>query len=84
MSISISLRAALIFVGVQLGDVLGDVTKDHPFIQRAQNLKMWLDRAELRDWLFANRLFHMAGANPSIVSDRLNYIFDVLRRNGIL
>ena len=66
------------------GDVLGEVTKDHPFIQRAQNLKMWLDRAELRDWLFANRLFHMAGANPSIVSDRLNYIFDVLRRNGIL
>ena len=43
----------------------------------------WMDQPELRDWVFQNRLFHMAGANPAIVSDRLNYIFKVLPKNGI-
>ena len=71
-------------LGKSGGDVIGAVTEDHPFVQRAQNLRMWMDQPELRDWVFENRLFHMAGANPAIVSDRLDYIFKVLQKNGIV
>lgn len=71
-------------LGKSGGDVVGDITKDHPFIQRANNLRMWMEQPELRDWVFENRLFHMAGANPSVVSERLDYIFKVLQKNGIV
>ena len=71
-------------LGKSGGDVLGALTEDHQFVQRAHNLRMWLDRSELRDWVFANRLFHMAGADPAIVSDKIDYIFEVLRKNGIV
>jgi len=70
--------------GVSGGDVMGTLTQDHPFVQRAQNLQMWMDDSELRDWVFDNRLFHMAGADPEKVSFRLDYIFKVLQKNGIL
>ena len=70
-------------LGKSGGDVLGEVTEDHPFIKNAQNLRMWIDRPELREWVFENRLFHMAGANPAEVSKRLDYIFRVLQKNGI-
>lgn len=71
-------------LGKSGGDVIGPVTSDHPFVQRAQNLRMWMDKPELRDWVFGNRLFHMAGAEPEIVSSRLEYIFKVLQKNGIV
>lgn len=70
-------------LGKSGGDVIGTVTKDHPFIQRAQNLRMWMNQSELRDWIFRNRLFHMAGAKPAVVSERLDFIFKVLQKNGI-
>jgi len=71
-------------LGKSGGDVIGTVSEDHPFIQRAHNLRMWLDRPELREWIFANRLFHLAHADPAIVSDKLDYIFKVLRKNGVV
>jgi hypothetical protein len=71
-------------LGQSGGDVIGKVSEDHQFVQRAKNLRMWMDTPELRDWLFANHLFHMAGADPEIVSDKLDFVFKVLRKNGIL
>ena len=71
-------------LGKSGGDVLGALTNDHQFVQRAHNLRMWLDKPELKDWVFANRLFHMAGEDPAMVSDKIDYIFEVLRKNGIV
>ena len=66
------------------GDVLGPVTEDHGFVQRAQNLSAWLTTTpELRDWVLENRLFHLVGADPSDLSDRLGEIFRILRRSGL-
>merc|ERR1711907_126150 len=71
-------------LGKSGGDVLGDVSKDHQFIQRAQNLEMWMKNPELKEWLFKNHLFHMAGVDPKSVEGKLDFIFKVLRKNGIL
>jgi len=70
-------------LGKSGGDVLGDVSKDHQFIQRAQNLEMWMKNPELKEWLFKNHLFHMAGVDPKSVEGKLDFIFKVLRKNGI-
>eukprot|EP00532_Pseudo-nitzschia_australis_P009154 CAMPEP_0168178746 /NCGR_PEP_ID=MMETSP0139_2-20121125/9368_1 /TAXON_ID=44445 /ORGANISM="Pseudo-nitzschia australis, Strain 10249 10 AB" /LENGTH=599 /DNA_ID=CAMNT_0008098317 /DNA_START=72 /DNA_END=1871 /DNA_ORIENTATION=+ len=47
------------------GDVVGAVTRDHPFLQRAHNLKLWLEHPELRRWIFQSRLFHLADRDPA-------------------
>lgn len=65
------------------GDVVGAVTADHPFLQRAHNLKLWMDHPDLREWIFKNRLFHLAHRDPATVSDQLQYIFEILQKNGI-
>mmetsp|Transcript_3599 Transcript_3599/g.7866 ORF Transcript_3599/g.7866 Transcript_3599/m.7866 type:complete len:509 (-) Transcript_3599:60-1586(-) len=65
------------------GDVIGSVSRDHPFVQRAHNLRMWMDRPELRRWVFESRLFHLGGADPDTVSEKVDYVFKVLKDNGI-
>lgn len=71
-------------LGKSGGDIIGKVNGDHPWIQRAHNLKLWLQDPELSRWLFENRLFHLAHQDPEIVSNRVRYIFRVLENSGIL
>eukprot|EP00536_Pseudo-nitzschia_multiseries_P010423 jgi/Psemu1/289080/fgenesh1_pg.318_\ len=65
------------------GDVLGAVTRDHPFVQRAHNLRRWLDHPDLREWVVANRLFHMAHSDPKALAARLDRTFEILGKHGI-
>ena len=65
------------------GDVVGAVTRDHPFLQRAHNLKLWLEHPELRRWIFESRLFHLADRDPATLSDQVELIFEILEKNGI-
>lgn len=66
------------------GDVVvGRFGADHPYVSRARNLSSWLSVPELRDFVTTNRLFHLRGADPTVLEDRLDAIFRILRKNGI-
>jgi hypothetical protein len=71
-------------LGASGGDTVATVGRDHGFVQRARNLHKWLQIPELSDWMFQNRLFHLADSDPKTVSDKLDYIFKVLKANGVV
>ena len=70
-----------------LGPSDGDITppsSTHGWIQRACNLRCWLQNPELRSWLFnGNRLFHLGHSNAETVEKMVNEIFHVLEEEKI-
>lgn len=76
--------AAAYALGPSGGDV-GGLSKDHGWVQRLGNVKMWLETPQLRNWLVGHRLFNLGHYTSADDMEKLvNETTTVLKEAGLV